>query len=162
MTNKSDLTTTLTALTAKQRRFVQEYIIDSNGTQAALRAGYARRTARSTASTLLTKPNVKQYLALLQADLEAKSKLSAEQILERITSIADNPKERTENRLRALELLGKNKAMWTDKVIERHDTSRDKLDRELLSLLSAIPIDNKPENAKNQGDISPNLDNYSH
>ena len=46
-------------LTLKHQSFVNEYLKDFNGTQAAIRAGYSSRSARSTASELLTYPNVK-------------------------------------------------------------------------------------------------------
>ena len=44
----------------KQQRFCEEYVIDSNGTQAAIRAGYAANSANVTASRLLTKANVRE------------------------------------------------------------------------------------------------------
>ena len=46
-------------LTPKQQRFIQEYAVDLNGTQAAIRAGYSPRTARSIASETLQHPAVK-------------------------------------------------------------------------------------------------------
>ena len=46
-------------LTPKEQRFVQEYAIDLNGTQAAIRAGYSPKTARSIASEALQRPAVK-------------------------------------------------------------------------------------------------------
>lgn len=46
-------------LTPKEQRFVQEYAIDLNGTQAAIRAGYSPKTARSIASETLQRPVVK-------------------------------------------------------------------------------------------------------
>lgn len=46
-------------LTPIQRRFVDEYVIDLNGTQAAIRAGYSPKTARSIASENLTRPEVR-------------------------------------------------------------------------------------------------------
>ena len=46
-------------LTPLQRRFVDEYAIDLNGTQAAIRAGYSPKTARSIASENLTRPAVR-------------------------------------------------------------------------------------------------------
>lgn len=45
-------------LTPKQARFVEEYLIDLNGTQAAIRAGYAERSAGMTASRLITNDNI--------------------------------------------------------------------------------------------------------
>ena len=46
-------------LTPKEQRFVQEYAVDLNGTQAAIRAGYSPKTARSIASEVLQRPAVK-------------------------------------------------------------------------------------------------------
>lgn len=46
-------------LTPKEQRFVQEYAVDLNGTQAAIRAGYSPKTARSIASETLQRPAVK-------------------------------------------------------------------------------------------------------
>ena len=43
-------------LTDKQRRFVEEYLVDLNATQAAIRAGYSKRTARQTGAENLSKP----------------------------------------------------------------------------------------------------------
>jgi phage terminase small subunit len=43
-------------LTAKQRRFVQEYLIDLNATQAAIRAGYSKNSARQVGTENLSKP----------------------------------------------------------------------------------------------------------
>lgn len=45
-------------LTPKQEKFIQEYLVDHNGTQAAIRAGYKARSAKSTASYLLTNPDL--------------------------------------------------------------------------------------------------------
>lgn len=45
-------------LTAKQRKFVEEYCVDQNATQAAIRAGYSERTAASIGSENLTKPEI--------------------------------------------------------------------------------------------------------
>ncbi len=51
----------------KQARFVQEYLVDSNGTQAAIRAGYAPKGAKVRASRLLTKGNIKAALTAARA-----------------------------------------------------------------------------------------------
>ena len=50
-------------LTAKQSRFVEEYLIDLNATQAAIRAGYSKNTARQTGSENLTKPEIQNAIA---------------------------------------------------------------------------------------------------
>ena len=50
----------MSKLKGNQKLFVHEYLKDRNGTQAAIRAGYSKKTARITASKLLTKPNIKE------------------------------------------------------------------------------------------------------
>jgi phage terminase small subunit len=54
-------------LTARQRRFVAEYLIDLNATQAAIRAGFAPGSAKVTASRLLTNPNLAAEIERRQA-----------------------------------------------------------------------------------------------
>ena len=48
-------------LTAKQERFVQEYLVDLNATQAAIRAGYSRKTAYSIGEENLKKPDIQDF-----------------------------------------------------------------------------------------------------
>ncbi|MEK7764378.1 MAG: terminase small subunit [Nitrospirota bacterium] len=65
-------------LTPKQQRFVQEYAVDLNGTQAAIRAGYSPKTARSIASENLQRPAVKQAIkTALRTGTERLQKLTA-------------------------------------------------------------------------------------
>jgi phage terminase small subunit len=47
------------SLTARQRLFVAEYLRDKNGTQAAIRAGYSSRSAKSIATENLSKPAIR-------------------------------------------------------------------------------------------------------
>jgi phage terminase small subunit len=49
-------------LTDKQKRFCEEYLIDLNATQAAIRAGYSAKTAKSIGQENLTKPDILQYV----------------------------------------------------------------------------------------------------
>ncbi|WP_454731493.1 MULTISPECIES: terminase small subunit [Cupriavidus] len=75
-------------LTEKQLRFVDEYIVDLNGTQAAIRAGYSTRTARTIAAENLTKPAL---VAAIQAAMDARSErtqITADQVLKRWHQIA--------------------------------------------------------------------------
>lgn len=59
-------------LTERERAFVRQYLVDLNGTQAAIRVGYSEKTAASQASRLLRKPNVQAYRdALLQEQFDA-------------------------------------------------------------------------------------------
>ena len=51
------------SLTAKQKRFCDEYLIDLNATQAAIRAGYSEKTAYRTGADNLRKPQIEEYIA---------------------------------------------------------------------------------------------------
>lgn len=55
-------------LTAKQKRFVEEYLIDLNATQAAVRAGYSVKTAREQGSQNLSKLNIQQQIGEAMAE----------------------------------------------------------------------------------------------
>ena len=55
------------ALNDKQRRFVEEYLIDLNATQAAIRAGDSAKTANRTASENMSKPDIQSRIAELKA-----------------------------------------------------------------------------------------------
>lgn len=57
-------------LTAKQQRFCDEYLIDMNATQAAIRAGYSQKTARVIGQENLTKPAVRNYIEKRMAEKE--------------------------------------------------------------------------------------------
>ena len=66
-------------LTAKQERFIQEYMIDLNATQAALRAGYCANSARQIGCENLTKPNIRQEIFKKQVKLAEKTGYSVAQ-----------------------------------------------------------------------------------
>ena len=55
------------AITAKKRRFCEEYVIDCNGKQSAIRAGYSKNAAKEQAFENLTKPHIKKYIKKLQS-----------------------------------------------------------------------------------------------
>jgi len=75
-----------TKLTQKQRRFCEEYIIDLNGTQAAIRSGYSERTATVVASENLTKPNVQNYIKQLQAEIQERNKITVDELVRTLAS----------------------------------------------------------------------------
>ena len=52
----------MTKMTLKQQRFADEYIITANATQAAIKAGYSKKTAKVIANENLTKPYIKKYI----------------------------------------------------------------------------------------------------
>lgn len=68
-------------LNKKQASFCREYVIDYNGTQACIRAGYTASCANVTASKLLTKTNIKAYIAELEAEKHKQNKSWIEQLI---------------------------------------------------------------------------------
>ncbi len=78
------------ALTGKRQRFAQEYIIDFNGTQAYIRAGFtvsSPEVAAVEAHRLLRNPNVQREIEKLQEELRDRSELSADMIIQELRSL---------------------------------------------------------------------------
>lgn len=75
------------ALTDKQRRFVDEYLVDLNATQAAIRAGYSKRRASEIGSQLLRKPNVAEAISVAQAERSQRTQIDADYVLRRMVEI---------------------------------------------------------------------------
>ncbi len=110
-------------LTPKQERFCQEYIIDLNATQAAIRAGYSAKTARQIATDTLSKPYIAEHIQSLQKPITDKALIDAEYVLTRLKKIVERCMEDetydASGANRALELLGKHLVLFTDhKIIE--------------------------------------------
>ncbi|KMJ53784.1 hypothetical protein ACG97_05925 [Vogesella sp. EB] len=76
------------ALTAKQSRFVDEYLIDLNATQAALRAGYSKRTAGQIGDENLKKPEIQKAIQQRMQERQARTQISADMVLRRWWEIA--------------------------------------------------------------------------
>ena len=122
-------------LNDKQKRFCEEYIVDSNATQAAIRAGYSERTANEQGARLLAKDSVKSYIKELMDERKSDTIASAEEVMKYLTSvirgksvshvlardefgaerIVEKPPDEKE-RLKAAELMGKRHQLFTDKV----------------------------------------------
>ena len=75
-------------LTEKQKRFVDEYLIDFNGTQAAINAGYSEKYADRQAYNLLQLPLVQEYLKKRQADLRERTEITQEKVIEELAAVA--------------------------------------------------------------------------
>lgn len=121
-------------LTLKQQRFADEYIISGNATEAAVKAGYSKKTARSIGQENLTKPDIKKYIDERLERLKKESIAEQDEVLQYLSSIMrGEQKEKTligegmgeqriddidvsaKDRIKAAELLGKRYGMWTDK-----------------------------------------------
>ena len=125
----------MAGLTLKQQRFADEYIIRGNATQAAMLAGYSKKTARSIGQENLTKPDIKKYIDERLEELESSKIAKQEEVLRYLTSlmrgeeteqtlrglgegeqIIDDIEVSAKDRIKAAELLGKRYGMWTEKI----------------------------------------------
>nr|DAP37835.1 MAG TPA: Terminase small subunit [Caudoviricetes sp.] len=117
-------------LTQKQQRFVDEYIISGNATQAAIKAGYSKKTARFVGAENLTKPNIKVELEKRNAEIKSQKTMDMQEVMERLAAIARGEtveqqvtnkgtvveiEPKTSDQIRAMELIGKRYGAWTDK-----------------------------------------------
>jgi phage terminase small subunit len=75
------------ALTPKQQRFVDEYLTDCNATQAAIRAGYSRRTAYAIGSENMSKPEIRAALQAARAVVTTKVKITKDYLIEQANDI---------------------------------------------------------------------------
>jgi phage terminase small subunit len=75
-------------LTPQQEQFCYEYVIDFNGAQSAIRAGYSPKGAKQQASTILTYPNVQAKITELTQERQAKAKKSADDVIAELEHIA--------------------------------------------------------------------------
>ena len=74
-------------LTAKQQRFCDEYLIDLNATQAAIRAGYSKKTARAIANENLTKPYIKEYIEKRMSEKEKELIADQDEVMKYLSSV---------------------------------------------------------------------------
>lgn len=130
-------------LTPKQSRFVDEYLIDLNATQAAIRAGYSKKTARQTAAENLSKPHIEEAIQERMNRRSERTHITADFVLNGIAKniarceqgeavrdkagelvmlqtedgeVAPMYKYDAANVLKGYELLGKHLKLFTDKV----------------------------------------------
>ena len=95
-------------LTTKQMRSCEEYAVDFNGTQAAIRAGYKEDNANIIASQNLTKLNVRNQIEKLTTEKSIRTEITADKVIQGIADIAFAEKDvANRDKLRALEMLGK-------------------------------------------------------
>ncbi|UPU32312.1 terminase small subunit [Pediococcus acidilactici] len=74
-------------LTAKQKKFADNYIKTGNATQSAIDAGYSKKTAKSVGSENLTKPDIKAYITEKMQEIESERIMGAQEALEFLTNV---------------------------------------------------------------------------
>lgn len=140
----------------RYERFCQEYVVDYNGTQAAIRAGYKEKSARSQASDLLTNPNILARVRELQHEQVERLAVTQDYVVLQLLETYQKCLEETpvmkfdpdtgqmeetgkyqfdsRGALRALELLGKHLGMYNDKLQVTGKVDTGQLDNVLKQL----------------------------
>ena len=122
-------------MTERQKRFGDEYVLDPNVTQAAIRAGYSEKTAYSIGQRLMKNVEVKSYIDAALARLQAENVADAQEVMRYLTSVVRGESQSSvlslcgngaqeviekrpdeKERLKAAELLGKRYGLYTEKV----------------------------------------------
>lgn len=126
-------------MTPKQKKFADEYLVDTNATQAAIRAGYSKNTAYSQGQRLLKDVEVQNYIKTKAEELHNDKIADAEEVMKYLTSVLRGESQSEivvvegcgdgysearridkapdeKERLKAAELLGKRYGIFTDKV----------------------------------------------
>lgn len=115
-------------LTEKQKRFCEEYLIDLNATQSAVRAGYSPKTAYRIGAELLQKTSVAEYIKKLREEQSKRTKITADEVLNELKNVALAQAEILgRDKVKALELLGKHLGMFEEKVSVTHEEDIPKL-----------------------------------
>lgn len=106
------------ALTDKQARFVEEYLLDLNISQAALRAGYSAKTAYRIGAELLQKTHIREAIEKAQNRRAARICRKADDVLRDIQAVTQDARDNGDLKtaLKGLELEGKHLGMFRDKV----------------------------------------------
>jgi len=118
-------------MTAKQQRFCDEYLIDLNATQAAIRAGYSKNTARQIANENLTKPYIKEYIEKRMAEKEKELIADQDEVMRYLTSVMR--REKTES---VVVTLNKETSKY---VPDENGTMRKQTVKEEVPQIVAIP-----------------------
>lgn len=75
-------------MTKKQKRFCEEYLIDLNATQAAIRAGYSPDTAKAIGCENLTKPDIRAHIDRVMAERSRRTGVNADRVIQELAKIA--------------------------------------------------------------------------
>lgn len=124
-------------LTPKQQRFVDEYLIDLNATQAAIRAGYSEKTANEQGSRLLVNVSISEAIAKAQNKRSERTEITQDYVLNNIKRVVERCMQieavdgetttedggvaqafmfKEQGALKGLEMLGKHLGLFKDKV----------------------------------------------
>ena len=139
-------------MTAKQKRFCEEYLVDCNATQAAIRTGYSEKTARAIGQRLLTNVDIKKYIDERLKAIKTEKTADAQEVLEYLTAVMRGEQKEqvpllvgegcqelvqkdisAKDRIKAAELIGKRYGLFTEKVELQGETT--------VQIVDDIPVE---------------------
>jgi DNA-binding CsgD family transcriptional regulator len=125
------MTVTTDGLTAKQAQFCEQYVIDFNAKQTAIRAGYSPKTAEQQGYQLLQKTSVKTRIAELQEQIRERTNVTVDDVVDRLSALRDQAVEARQfgPATRAEELRGRTIGAFLDKsqITDASDLPREAL-----------------------------------
>ncbi|EDM71422.1 Terminase small subunit [Roseobacter sp. AzwK-3b] len=119
-----------TKLTAKQERFVAEYLIDLNATQAAIRAGYSKKTARQAGAENLSKPDIADAVATAKAERAERTEINADWVLRRLADEVTADLADLYDEAGAIKPIHEWPLIWRQGLIAGHDVYENTIEGE--------------------------------
>lgn len=130
----------MTKLNDKQERFCMEYIVDYNGTQAAIRSGYSAPTAGEQASRLLKDVRIKEKIDKLKIEVAEKLSLDATWVMKRFKDISDRC-------MTAEPVMKFQDGAWIETGEYQFDSSGANKATEMIGkMIGVFEVDNKQKN----------------
>ncbi len=131
-------------LTGKQQRFCNEYLVDFNATQAAIRAGYSLnpRVAAAQGHENLRKPEIRKLIRKCVAERNTRTLVAADRVMSELAGIAFNKQiSNTKERLKALDMLAKHSQAFSRQSYDVPEFLT--ADERLTVLIDSIPEEHK-------------------
>jgi phage terminase small subunit len=134
-------------LTPKQEAFCQEYLVDLNATQAAIRAGYSKKTANKHGPELVVNSGIKKRIKELQDKRAKRVDRTQDSIIKKLETLESKAAEAGQYSVavRSVELQGKHLGMFGDKLDLNHGVQPEV--EQLLLILSGKPIKEREKDA---------------
>lgn len=102
------------ALSDRRKAFCREYVVDRNATQAAIRAGYAPKSAGRNADRMMKNDEIREFISELEGALAKRADMDADWVMARLRAVAESPDVvvSSASQVKALELIGRHLGMW--------------------------------------------------
>lgn len=131
------------ALTPKQQRFVEEYLVDLNATQAAIRAGYSAKTARKIGHENLTKPDIATAIAEAKEVRSEKTGIDAAWLLSRLAEEAEADLSELYDESGALKPVADWPPIWRKGLVAGLDVEEIRADGAVIGIIRKVKLSDR-------------------